>query len=252
MPPGPVAVRVKDAEEVEVGVPLIAPVVASIVAQSGRPLALQDVAGRLAASVSAGVVEKPCPCVAAKLCPAVMIGVPAEIVKATVLAALVPPPPVAVKLAVKEPVVVGVPVMAPVAVFSARPVGSPVALQEVAGRSSASISVSVAEGNTSPTFPVKLWPSVIIGAPSANETVAVSVSEPPGPVAVSVTVAVPVSCGVPVMVPVLVLITRPAGNPVALQLVTGRFVLSVSENVLLKAVPTLPEAVCPAVMIGVP
>jgi hypothetical protein len=45
---------------------------------------------------------------------------------------------------------------------------------------------------------------------------------------------------------------RPAGNPVALQLVTGRFVLSVSENVLLKAVPTTPDAVCPAVMSGTP
>jgi hypothetical protein len=39
---------------------------------------------------------------------------------------------------------------------------------------------------------------------------------------------------------------------VALQLVTGRFVLSVSEKVLLNAVRAIPEADCPAVMIGTP
>jgi hypothetical protein len=39
---------------------------------------------------------------------------------------------------------------------------------------------------------------------------------------------------------------------VAAQLVTGRFVLSVSENILLNAEPTTPDALCPALMIGTP
>ena len=73
---------------------------------------------------------------------------------------------------------------------------------------------------------------------------------PPGPVAVSEIVVLPVSCGVPVIAPVVVFSVAQLGKPVAAQLVTGRSVLSVSENVLVNAVPTVPEAVCDAVMSG--
>ena len=75
---------------------------------------------------------------------------------------------------------------------------------------------------------------------------------PPGPVAVSVTAVLPPFRGVPVILPVVVLIFAQLGSPVADQLVTGRFVLSVSEKVLLNAFRIAPGAVCPAVMIGTP
>lgn len=251
-PPGPVAVSVMVVMAAAVGIPMIAPVVALRVAHAGKAVAVHEVAGRFVASVSAGVRMKAVPTVPERACPAVMIGAPSEIVKATVLAALVPPPPVAVKLAVDVPLVVGVPVMAPVAVFSASPAGSPVALHEVAGRSAASSSESVADVKASPTFPVKLWPETMMGGPAAMEIAAVSVSAPPGPVAVRVIVVLPVSWGVPVIAPVVVLRVAQLGNPVALQLVTGRLAESVRENVLLKASPTLPEPVWLGVIDGAP
>ena len=52
--------------------------------------------------------------------------------------------------------------------------------------------------------------------------------------------------------PVAESIEAQLGKPVALHSVTGRFVESVSVNVLLNAVPTLPDPVWPAVIIGVP
>ena len=81
---------------------------------------------------------------------------------------------------------------------------------------------------------------------------AVAALVPPGPVAVSVTVVLPLSCGVPVIAPVAAFSVAQPGKPVAAQLVTGRFVLSVSGNVLVNAAPTAPEPVCPAAMMGAP
>jgi hypothetical protein len=202
-------------------------------------------------SVSEKAFENAVPTFPDPFWPAVMIGTPSAIVKEILVAELVPLLFAAVNEAVNEPLAVGVPVIAPVVVLSASPAGSPVTPQEVAGRSSASLSAGAWE-NATPTLHVKLCPSVIIGAPAAIEIVAVSVSEPPGPVAVSEIVALPLSCGVPVIAPVVVFSVAQLGSPVALQLVTGRFVLSVSEKVLLNAVPTVPEAVCPAVIIGTP
>ena len=102
-------------------------------------------------------------------------------------------------------------------------------------------------------MPVNACPAVIIGAPAATESVtAVAALVPPGPVAASVAVVLPLAVGVPVIAPVVAFSVAQLGNPVAAQLVTGRFALSVSENVLLNAVPTVPEAVCPAVIIGAP
>jgi hypothetical protein len=228
---------------------VIAPVEALIDNPAGNPVALQLVTGRFVLSVSENVLLNAVPTFPEAVCPAVMIGTPSAIVKEMLVAVLAPPPPVAVNEAVNEPLAVGVPVIAPVVVLSASPAGSPVTLQEVAGRSSASSRAGVWE-NATPTLPVKLCPAVIIGGPRAIEITAVFVSEPPGPVAVSVIVELPLSCGVPVIAPVVVFSASPAGSPVAAQLVTGRFTASVSENVLLNAVPTFPEAVCPAVMSG--
>ena len=101
-------------------------------------MADQLVTGRFVASVSENVFVNAAPTVPEAVCDVVMIGTPSEIVKAILVAALVPIPFVAVKEAVNEPLAVGVPVIAPVLAFSESPAGSPVALQEVAGRPSAS------------------------------------------------------------------------------------------------------------------
>ena len=155
VPPGPVAVSEIVALPISCGVPVIAPVVVFSVAQLGNPVAAQLVTGRFVPSVSEKVLLNAVPTAPEAVCPAVMIGTPSAIVKATLLAALVPPPPVAVKLAVNEPLAVGVPVIAPVVALSDRPAGNPVALQDVAGRSSASSSAGVWV-NATPTLPVKL------------------------------------------------------------------------------------------------
>ena len=159
-------------------------------------------------------------------------------VNVTVLGALVPPLPTAIKFAVIVPNVLGVPVMRPVA-SSERPAGNPVALHDVAGRSSASVREGRVEGKISPTFPVKLWPAVIKGAPNATEIEAVCVAVPPGPVAVSVMVVFPLSCGVPVILPVVVLRVAQLGRPVAAQVDTGRSTASVMDGVALNAAPIL-------------
>ena len=253
VPPGPVAVSVTVMLPLLCGVPVIVPVVVLNIAQLGKPVADQPVTGRFALSLSEKVLLNAAPTAPEELCEAVMIGTPSVIAKATPLAAPAPPPPVAVKLAVDEPLAVGVPVIAPVVVLSKSPAGSPVAAQEVAGRSSTSSRASVTEVNATPTLPVKLCPARMIGGPTAIEIVAVAAAlVPPGPVAVRVIVALPVSCGVPVIVPVVVLNIAQLGKLAAVQLVTGRFALSVSENVLLNAAPTAPEALCKAVMIGTP
>ena len=185
------------------------------------------------------------------VCPAVIIGAPAEIVTLTLVGALLPAPFDAVMVAVKEPMPLSVPLITPVDTLIDMPVGNPVAVHEIAGRSRASSMARVAERG-SPTLPLSVCPAVMRGAPMAIEIVAASVSEPPGPVAVSVIVAVSTSCGVPVIWPVVGLIEAQLGNPVALHEVAGRLAESARVKVLLKAVPTLPEAVWPGVMIGAP
>jgi len=181
----------------------------------------------------------------------VMIGVPASMVNPTLSEAPLPAPFDAAMLAVNEPVVVGAPVMAPVVELIESPAGRPVAAHAVAGRSRASSSERFAE-NASPTLPVNVCPAVMSGTPMAIEIVAVSVSEPPGPVAVREIVVVSTSCGVPVISPVLELSDAQLGSPSALHDVTGRFVESVSENVLKNAAPTFPEPVCPGEIKGCP
>jgi hypothetical protein len=234
----------------EAGVPVMLPVAVARLAHAGSPEACQEVAGRLVESVREKVFAKGWPKMPAAVWLAVMIGAPSEIVKATIVAVPIPPLPVAVKLALNEPFAAGVPVIAPVVVLSESPAGSPVADQEDAGRFEASLNAGVVAEKASPTLPEKLCAAVIIGGPTAIEIVTVLLSDPPGPVAVSVIVVLPLSCGVPVIAPVVELIVAQPGSPAAAQIVTGRLRLSVSENVLLKAVPTFPKAVCPAVMLG--
>ncbi len=76
------------------------------------------------------------------------------------------------------------------------------------------------------------------GLASVIKTVAVSVPVPPGPAAVRVIVEVPLFCGVPVIAPVEALIERPAGRPVAAQLVA---IPAPSSGMRLNATPTDPE-----------
>ena len=114
----------------------------------------------------------------------------------------VPPGPVAVRVIVVLPVSWGVPVIAPVVALRVAQLGNPVALQLVTGRLVESASEKVLL-KASPTFPEPVWPGVIDGAPTAIVIVAVSVSEPPGPVAVIVTSEEPIAVGVPVIAPVV-------------------------------------------------
>jgi len=195
--------------------------------------------------------EKAVPTVPLSVWLEVTIGAPASMVKPTLCEAPLPAPFDAAMLAVNEPMVVGDPVMAPVEELIDNPAGRPVAAHAVAGRSRASSSDMFAE-NASPTLPVNVCPAMMIGTPMAIEIVAVSVSEPPGPVAVSVIVVVSTSCGVPVIAPVEELIDAQLGSPVALHEVAGRFAESVSENILENTSPTLPDPVWPGVMIGTP
>ena len=185
------------------------------------------------------------------VCPAVIIGAPAEIVKLTLVGALLPAPFDAVMVAVEEPRPLGMPLITPVDELIDMPAGNPVAVHEIAGRSRASSMARVAEKG-SPTLPLSVCPAVMSGTPMAMEIVAVSVSVPPGPVAVMVIVVLPLSCGVPVIWPLLEVMEAQDGSPVADHEVTGRLVLSVSENVFENASPTLPDPVWPEVMMGAP
>jgi len=231
-------------------VPVIAPVVAFSVAQLGKPVADQFVTGRLVTSVSKGVALKASPTLLGNVWPAVMMGAPAEMVKVTGVTALVPPAPVAETLIVAFPKR-AVPVISPVAVLRVAHGGRLLALHEVGVRSAASVSAGVAL-KISPVLPVKIWPGVMIGAPTATEIITAASLVPPDPVAVSVIVVVPLSCGVPVMAPVEAFNVAQLGNPVADQVVTGRLVTSESAGIAENAVPTLPVKVWPAGMLGTP
>lgn len=158
-----------------------------------------------------------------------MIGAPSAIVKAIDFE-FENTLPEATTVLVKAPFLVGVPVMSPVVELIESPAGSPEALHENAGLFSLSVNSGVLE-NATPTFPEKLCPLVIMGAPAIIKNSTCSESDPPGPVAVMVALNSPTLVGVPVIAPVLELIVSPAGSPVALQLVTGRFSASSTENV---------------------
>ena len=128
-------------------------------------------------------------------------------------------------LAVKLPIDAGVPVISPVLALIDSPEGKDHATSahDVTGRSVASVRASVPENDT-PTLPVKLWPAVIRGTPAATASVTFSVQLPPGPTAVTATTALAICSGAPVIAPVVALIDAQEGNPVADQLVAGRFV----------------------------
>ena len=143
VPPGPVAVSVIVVLPLSFGVPVIFPVVAFRVAQLGSDEADQLVAGKLPLSVSAGVATKATPTLPVKVCPAGMMGAPAEMVTVTGVTALVPPAPVAEMLIVASPNR-AVPVISPVAVLRVAHGGKELALHDVGVRSAASVSAGVA------------------------------------------------------------------------------------------------------------
>ena len=151
-PPGPVAVTAAVAVTADVGVPEIAPVVALIASPAGKPVATQEVAGRLVASVRVGAPLNAVPTVPVKACPAVMRGTPAPITKEMARFALVPAVPVARKSGAEVTIEVGVPVMAPVVALRESPGGNvPEAIaHEVAGP----FVMAGVELNTWPTLPV--------------------------------------------------------------------------------------------------
>ena len=139
--------------------------------------------------------------------------------------------------------------MAPVVALSVAQLGSPAAIQLVAGRLALSVSAGVDE-NATPILPDKVWLGVMSGEPAPMVTLIDPVLTPPSPVAVSVKLNVPIADGVPVIWPVVALIVAQLGKAVPAQLVTGRSMASVMAGVALNAVPTLPVKVCPAVIIG--
>jgi hypothetical protein len=164
-----------------------------------------------------------------------MIGAPSEIVKAIDFE-FENTLPEATTVLVNAPFLDGEPVISPVVELMERPAGSPEALHDETGLFSLSVNSGVLE-NATPTFPEKLCPLVMMGAPAIIKISTCSESAPPGPVAVMVGLNSPTLVGVPVIAPVLELIESPAGSPVALQLVTGRFPLSSTENVQLNGDP---------------
>ena len=249
VPPGPVTVSEMVVMPLSCGVPVMTPVVALIIAQLGRPVADQFVAGRPAAFVRSGVLLNAVPTLPVKFCPAVISGSPAEMVKATEDPIPTPPGPVAETEADAFCMRFGTPETTLVSWLMPSPAGNHVSCRFVAGRSIGSVRAMVAL-NEVPTLPVKLWPVVTMGTPKAIAKMTSSVSVPPGPVTVSVIVVVPLSCGVPVTLPVEPLSVAQLGRPVADQLVTGRSTASVIDGVALNATPTLPAKFWPAGMMG--
>ena len=75
---------------------------------------------------------------------------------------------------------------------------------------------------------------------------------PPSPMAVTEVVNVPAAVGDPVMAPVVAFSDRPAGSPVAVQLVAGRFEESVRVTNSPNGIPIPPVKDWPDVIIGVP
>jgi len=200
-PPPPVAVKLAVNKPFVVGVPEMAPVEALIARPAGNPVALQDVAGRSTASVSAIVPEKISPTLQVNVWPAVIIGAPTAIEIVTAVAAPVPPGPVAVSVIVVLPLSCGVPVITPVVVSSVAQLGKPVAAQFVAGRLALSVSAGVTL-NADPTLPVNVWPAGMLGTPAPTaSTTPVQPELPPGPIA-WIAKGKSLSCvGVPVISP---------------------------------------------------
>lgn len=238
-PPGPEAVTEAVAVTAEVGVPVMAPVVALIANPAGKPVATHEVAGRLVASERVGVPLNAVPTVPVKACPAVMRGTPAPITKEMARSALVPPDPVARKSGAEVMIEVGVPEIAPVVALRESPAGNvPEAIaHDVAGP----FVMAGVELNTWPTLPVNDWPEVIIGtaADIVIEPVAGALV-PPDPVAVSVMLPVNGSSGVPVMRPAEELNVAHEGRAVHVHEVAGELTESTNE-----ASPTNPDPTNP-------
>lgn len=211
------------------------------------------VAGRDAASVSAGVELNASPTLPANVWPEVMMGAPLPSAMLKAATELVPPDPVAVSDMGKEPDVVGVPVTSPVAELRVAHVGRETGAHDVTGRLSVSLAVYFFEKGT-PTLPVAFCPAGMIGTPSEIVKVTgVTALVPPEPEATKFAVIVPLVVGVPVMAPLGALNTSPTGRPVMAHELAGR---SSGSSRLgsgeVNASPTLPVKVCPARILGAP
>lgn len=103
--------------------------------------------------------------------------------------------------------------------------------------------------NGEPTVPLAVAALVIVGALRLIVRTSVSVSVPAVFVAEMVTLTGPptATTGVPEITPVVVLILRPVGSPVALKLAGRLFAVMVYVN----AAPDVPLAVSALVMTGV-
>jgi hypothetical protein len=226
-----VAVTVTEAVPVLLGVPVMAPVVASMASPTGRPVADQVSVAPACESVAdgvTGVMAEP-----VRLERLAMGETVTELVMVHVKAAepAWPPPSRAVRTTEKTPDAVGVPVMVPVDELIERPAGRPVADQV----SVAPLSVSVAE-LASGVIAVPVSPDWFPGlvTETVEETDQANDAEPLNPapsVAVTVTDDTPGVVGVPEMVPIDELIERPAGRPVADQVSVAPAWVSVAELV---------------------
>jgi hypothetical protein len=212
-----VAVRVTGDEPAVVGVPEMVPVDGSMARPAGRPVADHVTAAvdelSVAESVT-GVMAEPD---RSDWLPGFAADTVLVIVQVNDAEPVAPDPSEAVTVTEQVHAVVGVPVTAPLMTLMVRPAGSPVAPK-----------ARVAEGEESEA-PTSSW---VTGVPDPSDwapgfvteivlvTVHANDVEPENPapsVAVTVTDDAPAVVGVPLIVPVVALIDRPAGRPVAAQ-----------------------------------
>jgi hypothetical protein len=217
-----------------VGVPEINPLPVFTDSPAGNPVALKLV-GEFVAMIW---YEKAVPTVPLAVVPLVITG--GAVIVSVSVAVPVPLAFVALSVTIEVPAAVGVPEINPLPVFTDSPAGNPVA-SKLVGEFVAMIWYEKA----APTVPLAVVPLVIAGA-AVIVSVSVALPVPAAFVALSVTIEVPAAVGVPEINPLPVFTDSPAGNPVALKLV-GEFVAMTWYE---KAVPTVPLAVVPLVIIG--
>jgi hypothetical protein len=212
-----VAVSVTEQVQAEVGVPVIVPVEPSIDRPAGSPVADHASVAVDEESVAESWRALMADPVRWDWLPGFVTDTELVIVQPKVVVPEAPLPSVTVTVTEQVQAVVGVPVMAPPMTSIVSPTGRPVALK-----------ARVADGDES-VAPMSSWvtgePEVSTCAPGpvtvmALVTVHENDVEPANPapsVAVTVTELTPAAVGVPEMVPVELLIDRPAGSPLAVQ-----------------------------------
>jgi hypothetical protein len=219
-----------------VGVPVMRPFVALMLKPAGRPLALNAVALLLAVIWKLKAV----PTEPLALAALVIAGRTGRI-RISRLAEPAPPALVAEMFAVKLPAAVGVPVMRPFLALIVKPAGRPLALNVVA----LLLAVTWKE-KAVPTVPLALTALVMAGRAGKIRMARLADPLPPALAAETFAVKLPAAVGVPVIKPLVALMVKPAGRPLALNAVA--LLLAVTWK--LKAVPTDPLALATLVMEG--